>query len=413
MAQGLNSAEMQRKNRTLVFQTLLEQGSMSRTRLAEQVGLQKPTITNIINEFLEMKIVRVDGEEASGRRSEKLAPVLDGIGILSLSLSRKDYQIGVYELGGTRVCGRRYRFAKGERLRDAFDAFKKEAREVMEEYGSDRILSISLAVPGPYIIDREHGGKAYFNVSGFEDLSEIDVQGEMEEALGSPVYMKHDAKLSAYAEWMHSDIARQDPNASMIVIRSRGFGIGAGLVINGRIVEGRTGTAGEIGHMGISYLQKSTAGTLEYRAGCESAVIYMKERLFEFPGSPLAEDSTYQDILDAYHAGDPLASWVMDKLAWMLGYGIANIVYVLNPDVIILGPDYPGDEAFLQQVRDAVRSLTQLPGAERVTIRYSDISDDSFLLGGFYYVREKLLREDRLIDRVREINKKREPVNPV
>ena len=59
MRRGMNSGEMQKNNRMLVFRTLLENGSMTRTELASCIGLQKATITNIINEFLELGIVGI------------------------------------------------------------------------------------------------------------------------------------------------------------------------------------------------------------------------------------------------------------------------------------------------------------------------------------------------------------------
>ena len=135
-----------------------------------------------------------------------------------------------------------------------------------------------------------------FQVAEFAQLSQVDIHRELEEALGVPVLMKHDAKLAAYAEWRNAKEAKEDKNVSLIVIRSRGFGIGAGIVINGKIVEGQVGIAGEIGRMGINYNgkrnQDECMGTFEYYAGTESAVRYMLERLYEFPDSVLDEDST-------------------------------------------------------------------------------------------------------------------------
>ena len=104
----MNSSEMQKNNRTLVFKTLLENERMTRTRLASEIGLQKANITNIINEFLEMGIIAIDGDLASGRRGENIRLKLDGIYIMSIAITRKDYQIGIFSLSGVQLQHVRY-----------------------------------------------------------------------------------------------------------------------------------------------------------------------------------------------------------------------------------------------------------------------------------------------------------------
>lgn len=70
MRRGMNSMEMQKNNRILVFKTLQEKGMMTRAELAVELNLQKATITNIINEFFEMGIVEVNGETALDEERE-------------------------------------------------------------------------------------------------------------------------------------------------------------------------------------------------------------------------------------------------------------------------------------------------------------------------------------------------------
>lgn len=404
MKRGMNSSEMQRKNRMLVFKTLLDNGSMTRTELAAGIGLQKATITNIINEFLEMGIVAIDGDAASGRRGENICLKLDDIYTMSIGITRKDYQIGVFALGGKQIRHIRYSFDSSEDIHVIIRRLKMSALEAAREFGLDKFIGISLAVPGLYI-RRKTDENEVFQVSEFEQLSQVNIRAELEETLGAPVMIKHDAKLAAYAEWQNAEEVREDEHASLIVIRSRGFGIGAGIVINGKIVEGQLGIAGEIGHIGINYNKRKYdskfSGTFEYCAGTESVLMYIRQRLYEFPESCLNEDSNYQDVIYAYEKKDPLAVWAVEKMAWMLGYGIANIVYVINPDCIILGPDYPDMECFIEKVKDAVRCFVPEYVVNSASIRYSTLSEDSFLLGGYYYVLEQLYKENTIMEKIR------------
>lgn len=403
MNRGMNSAEMQKNNRTLVVKRLLENGSMTRTELASEIGLQKATITNIINEFLEIGIVATDGDSASGRRGENICLKLDGIYIMSMGITRKDYQIGIYSLGGKQKAHVRKQFRKEEDIHIVMAQLKRGALDLENEFGKKNIAGVSLAVPGLYI-HKNSDGTDLFEVSEFEQLSQVDIRAELEEALGLPIMMKHDAKLAAYAEWRNAREAQEDKNASLIVIRSRGYGIGAGIVLNGKIVEGQLGIAGEIGHMGINYnkkrFQNESSGTFEYCAGTESAIRYMLERLYEYPNSVLHEDSTYADIVNAYRRKDPLAVYAIEKMAWMLGYGIANIVYLINPDCIILGLDYPDTEEFIEKVKQVVKQFVHPLVWENMSIRYSRLSEDSFLLGGYYYALERLYRENLILEKI-------------
>lgn len=401
MRRGMNSMEMQKNNRILVFKTLQEKGMMTRAELAVELNLQKATITNIINEFFEMGIVEVNGETAAGRRGEKLNLKLDDIYTMSIGITRKDYQLAIFDLSGNMIKHSCCNFQKENGFREIVENLKADAVKMANEYGNNRILGICLAVPGLFI-NRPEKNEEIFMVSEFEELSQINVKAELEKALGRKVMIKHDAKLSAYAEWRCAEEIKGQERGSLVVVRSRGFGIGTGCVVNGNIMNGHLGLAGEGGYMGINYNQaRENKGTFEYCAGSESAARYVKERLFEFPDTILNEKSTYLDVFDAYRKGDALATWAVHKVAWMLGYGIANIIYLINPDCIIIGPDYPDTKDFVNKIREAIRNFVPAFVEENASIRYSKISQESFLLGGFYYTFDNLCRRDNIFDLIR------------
>lgn len=407
MKKGMNSTEMQKTNRTLVLKTLLENGSMTRTDLALKVGLQKATITNIINEFLEMGIIAIDGDSASGRRGELICLKLDGMYVMAISINRKDYRISIYTLDGKKVSYAQEQFTKNDDIHKIVNNLKADAVKIVEEYGRDKIIGISLGLPGPYIRKSNNQAKEMMIVSDFEQLSIIDMHEELENVLGLTVLSEHDAKLSAFAEWKNAIEAQKDKNVSLLALSSVGIGIGAGIIINGKIVRGQLGIAGEIGHMGINYnaihTNTRTEGTYEYCAGTESAIRYMLERRYEFPNSKLNEYSTYQDVVTAYSENDPLAIYAIEKMAWMLGYGIANIVYILNPDCIIIGQDYPKSSQFMDKVQESVKAHTHPYILENISIRLTTINEDSVLLGGFYFVLDKLFRENLFLNQIQKV----------
>lgn len=410
MQLGLNNSEVQKMNRCLILKLMLEKGGITRTELSSCTGLQKATITNIMNEFINMGIVvDASGNPAeTARRGDTLRLDLEGMYILSVSINRKDYKVYLYTLDGKLKLENEKGISRKADIHKTLDALKGDIRKVVGQIGKERIVGACLGMPGPYIKKETEVAL----VSGFEQLAGVDVRKELEQEFGMPFLSEHDAKLSAFAEWKNLGDIKEKNHISLVALRSTGVGIGAGIIIGGRIVEGKLGIAGEIGHMGINYNQKrkgtSHKGVLEQHAGTEIAVKYVGERLYEFPDSILNEESGYGEIVKAYQEGDSLAEYAIHKLAWMMGYGLAGIVYLLNPDYIILGRDYPESEAFLDQVRKSMGEFVHPMIMESVSIRTSAVTEDSIMLGGYYFAVEHLLEHNLLLDCIKRVKDKEE-----
>jgi len=101
MKLGINSNEMQKANRCLVLKILMENGSITRQKLSLKTGLHKATITNIINEFLEIGIITSNSNGSNVKRGELLRFQASNLYTLSVGINRKDYRICLYTLDGT------------------------------------------------------------------------------------------------------------------------------------------------------------------------------------------------------------------------------------------------------------------------------------------------------------------------
>jgi predicted NBD/HSP70 family sugar kinase len=405
MKLGLNNEGIQRVNRCLVLKLMLENEVVSRPELVKKTGLRKATITNIVNEFLDMGIIKEVGytKRDSERKTGALRLEIPSAKILSLRITSKSYLIYTYNLAG----GIEYEFRREYSGSPDVDRMMEEIishiKDLIIRYGEDNTLGLCIGLPGPYI---RRNTRHIAIVTGFEQLSKIDVQNRFKDCFAFPVITEHDAKLSAFAEWKN---LREQPGGIdkiLVGIQTIGVGVGAGIVLNGKIVGGSLGIAGEIGHMGININEvHSKAGNGEYEryASIEAARRYIEERLFEFPNSVLTAGSDYQEIKEAYLDGDPLAVNAMKKLAWMVGYGIANIVYVLNPDTIIIGPDYPNCELFLTEVKEAVGQRMHSDIFEGVSIRFSEIAQDTTLLGGYYLILETFIQNQQILNYIKRV----------
>ena len=167
------------------------------------------------------------------------------------------------------------------------------------------------------------------------------------------------------------------------------------------------GIAGELGHIGINYNEKRQLyehkGRLEQHAGTESLIQYISEMMYAYPQTTLTEKSTYSEIVNAYANGDALAAAAVSKLAWMLGYGLASVVFMINPDYIIVGKDYPDNTHFIDMVKKAMGEFVHPSIMHSLEIRASHMTEDSIMRGGYQHILSKRLKNYTLVERIKKI----------
>lgn len=404
MELGINIDRVQRSNRNLVLRLLLEQDSISRVNLSKKTGLKKATITNIINEFIEMGIVKEYGQIKGehGRSTSALKLLVPKARIVVASITRLYFEIESFDLNGQIHCTRHQNIDTRVEIKITFELLKEQLRSMIDEIGTQDILGVCVAVPGPFIQSEN-----ITHVTGFEELGKINIKLELEKEYNFPIFIQHDAKLSALAEWKFWSKANKVSTGILIDIVSIGQGVGAGIIINDKIIEGKQGTAGEIGYMGINYngpvSESGNRGIFENYSAVDSIKRHMMDRLHEFDQTALSESSSLEDIYREYEAGNELAKWAVEKTAWYMGYGIASLVALLNPNIIIIGSAYPNSQKFIEVVRATVEKLVYIEIYNSLKIDMTQISGNAILSGGFSYVVDKLFNSQQILDQIRTI----------
>lgn len=142
---------MQRANRCLVLKILMENGSMTRQKLSLKTGLHKATITNIINEFLEIGILSSDNGDKTGKRGELLRFQSSDIYTLSVSINRKDYRICLYTLDGNAAARIRKQFSLHENMQKVCERLLSDVQELLAPIPKKNVIGICVGLPGPYI----------------------------------------------------------------------------------------------------------------------------------------------------------------------------------------------------------------------------------------------------------------------
>lgn len=230
------------------------------------------------------------------------------------------------------------------------------------------------------------------------DVSSINIHAEMVSATGLPVIFDNDANAATYGEW-RCGAAKHSNNAVYISV---GTGIGGGIILGGALQRGAIGYGGEFGHVkvGVESMECScgSAGCLETVASGPNIVRRTREMVFNNPTfmrSPLASKMssrlTCEDIIEAASHGDELAIRVMNDTANYLGTAIANVINILNIDLIVLGgPVMAAADLLLGRIREysSKRCFPQL--YECCKIVATELGDDAGVIGSAMMARDKL-----------------------
>jgi glucokinase len=202
----------------------------------------------------------------------------------------------------------------------------------------DAIERVAVASPGPVDI-RTGVVHSPPNMPGWDD---VPLRARLQEALGRSVMVENDANAGAIGE-LHFGAARGARNAVYITVST---GIGGGVIEDGRLVEGASGAAGEIGHMTIDLRGElckcGNIGCLEMLASGTAIGRRFQRALDEGRQSIASEwlsgrPARAEDAVRAAEQGDPTALEVLTDSAEALGVGVVNALHLFNPEVVILG----------------------------------------------------------------------------
>lgn len=220
----------------------------------------------------------------------------------------------------------------GTRILPDIAASIQERRKKLPE---NSILGVGVGVPSPMTQD----GVAIKSVNlGWKDYP---VAAELSRLTGLPVYAANDVNVASLGElWKGSAVGY-----SNAIVLTLGTGIGGGLIVNGHLVNGETGSAGEIGHIIVNPQETERCacgrkGCLEQYASATGLVRMAERRLSGTSAHSILREKnplTAKDIFDAAKAGDAIAVELVESFGQILGSALSDMACVLNPEIIVIG----------------------------------------------------------------------------
>jgi predicted NBD/HSP70 family sugar kinase len=354
---------------------LLEHGPLTRGRIGELTGLSKPTASQLLGRLEAAGLVRRSGSSSGrpGPRAQLYEINAEAAYVAGLDVTPAQIVAGVADLTG-RIVGtselrtpRRAGADAVSRVAEALDGATAEA-------GLDRSQLSRLVIGTPGAFDPRTRRLRYArHLPGWHDP---DLLERLADSIGIPMEVDNDVNLAAVAE-LHAGCAQGSPNFVLLWAEE---GLGAAIVIDGTLHRGATGGAGEVGFLPLPEtplvrdVGRTNAGGFQELAGGKQ-VLELARRLGIRAGTA---ESAVAKALSTPGVGDEF----IDTLAHRIALGLAAVVSVLDPELVILtgGVLLAGGDRLLDRVREELSALA----VARPTIALSGIPEHPVLHGALH-----------------------------
>ena len=369
-------AWLRERNRERVVGVLRTRGRTSQADIARATGLSRTTISTLVAELKESRLVfEVDGKAPEGRGGRPGVQLMlqdSSRAVIGIDFGHSHVQVAVADLARNVLAERMCALDVNHHAVDALDASARMVQEVLGEAHIERrgVTCAGVGIPGP--VDRARGtvGSATI-LPGWLGLQ---IASELERRLGVRVEIENDANCGALAE-LTWGAGRDCSNFAYIKAAT---GIGAGLVIDGRLLRGSSGTAGEIGHTTLD-----ESGALCYcgNRGCLETVA-SGPAILRLVGNGHAETLTLAQVIELAVEGDVRCRRAISDAGRQMGVAVAGLCNLINPERVIIGGLLSrSGELLLQPIRESIRRHAVLAAAERVQVVPAAFVERAELLG--------------------------------
>lgn len=355
-------------NSALVLREIRANQPITRAQIAQNLGLGKSTVSNIVEELVKRKLVLNLGERSANGSGGRPAPQFGfnpksacGLGV---DIGGTKIQVLLTDLVGEVIGTRRFATT------NSVPRIVELVREVLTEFGvADRdVLALGVGVPGTVNDGVVVRAKAL-------SWTNFDLRAALREHFDFPIFLNNDVNNAALGErWLGSAEFSDE-----LFFVSLGTGIGGAIVTNGNIVYGASGRAGEIAYtVSRSDLDAGTLNVLGQHGVFERRV----------SGYALSRHGVEpEELFRRYSQGEPEAVGVIDDLVADLSVLISNVVSLLNPSMVVIGGGIAESlGVVLDRIRETVAGLTPVP----TTIRLASLGSLAGAFGAVAFAIEQV-----------------------
>ena len=361
-------------NTAIVLESILKERYLSRAQISERTGLNKATVSSLVQELVDRHLVQ---EVGTGQSSGGRKPVM------LLFNADAGYAIGI-DIGVNYIRGV-LADLEGNVITEQEIALPSSESEVVLKELEEQISQLIAAAPkSPYgivgigigmagIVD---GNGVVQSAPNMKNWKGFDLKGNLEHTFKLPVTVDNEANVGAQGERIYGS----GIDVNHLIYVSVGIGIGTGLILDKELYKGSLGFSGELGHLSIEFNgHECSCGN----KGCWE--LYASENALLAQAKTLGFTSL-KELLKAAEAGNQAVQELFASIGSFLGIGIANIINIFNPEAVVIGNRMSRARQWLEPTLIEAASSRSLAFHNRqsVNILFAELQDQSAVRGAAF-----------------------------
>ena len=378
-----------------ILRLCIQSGEYSIAALSEQINTSVPTVTKLIGELMdEGFMIELGKSGTSGGRRPSIYGLNPEAGyFIGLDIRHTHASIAVTDFKGGLVCFEDNIPFILEIDEACLHTISKNIRDFFVEHDLDwnRVLGMGISVAG-----RVNPKTGYSNLYSFDP--DRPINRILFEDLDIPVVIENDSRAMTYGEYL-SGVVKKEKNVLFVNVS---WGLGMGMILDGRLYYGTSGYSGEFGHFPLldndQICRCGKVGCLETGASGSALVRMISEQLQSGRASSLSRTFKDQgkvnlnDIFKAVQEEDILTIETIEKIGANLGRGLAGLINVFNPQLVVLGGKVAmAGDYLLLAVRSAVKRHAQTIANQDTAIKFYKLRNQAAPIGYCMLSRSHLL----------------------
>lgn len=373
----------------------IAEGNFSLADLSKELNISIPTTTKLIEELMEDGfIIDMGKQDTNGGRKPSIYGLNPSAGyFVGTGIERSTISIAITDFKGELVA---YNADIPFTVESSVESFIQLCDTIKDYIGKaginiDHVLAYGVNLSGR--VNNETGYCFTYFIGEDRPISSL-----LEEELQDPVFVENDSRAMTYGEYI-CGVAHDEKD--MLFINAT-WGLGMGMIIDGKLSYGKSGFSGEIGHFPLldnnQICHCGKTGCLETGASGSAAHRILLEKLKEGRSSILSEklskgeSLTLDDILNAVNEEDVLAIEVIEEIGTTLGRAIAGLINIFNPELVVIGGKVASvKDYFMLPIKSAVQKHSLNIINKDTTIKISKLGEKAGPIGACMLSRSKLL----------------------
>jgi predicted NBD/HSP70 family sugar kinase len=386
-------------NKIKIIKNLYLKGANTASEICNEVGISLPTVNSLLNDLMSSGEVIKHGraESQGGRKPDLYRLAEDAFYVLSVDLSKFNMNLALYNCNNALATPKESHKITLNNEKETFDQICDHMDAYLQNSGiaPEKVIAIGISMPG--LVDSQGGVNYTYFRFGKKTLLE-----NFEARFHKKIFLENDARAMTLAEFKFGS----EHNHKNVLGLFVGWGIGLGIIIDGKIYQGASGFAGEFSHSPIFESRDVTCtcgkkGCLEAVAS-GTAIVRMAEDAIKLDKDSILARMVRDHqgelepgiVVEAALNGDQRAITILSEAGLDLGRGISILIQLLNPELIIIGGSVAeANQYLITPIQQALNIYSMAKSREKSELALYKLGKDVGLMGGVAVVNEQLFED--------------------